>query len=126
MQTGKDVLHLYIYIDGEVDKSGNNVVSCLMNYFKEMRYLSRPTFGQLTIFSDNCPGKNKNKINIFYIICLVDTTIFYHITLFFIRGYAKNTADRLFNLLKDRNYKREIFIYFFEDTEEKTQFDVTS
>ena len=33
--TGKDVLYSSIYIEVEVNKFGNNVVSCLMNYFKE-------------------------------------------------------------------------------------------
>ena len=36
MSTGKDVLHFYIYREGEVKKGGNNVLSCLMNNSKGM------------------------------------------------------------------------------------------
>ena len=40
--------------------------------------------GELTIWFDNCGQKNNNKIIIWYILWLVNTGLFYHVTLLFL------------------------------------------
>ena len=59
MLTGKDVLHSYIYIEGEFNKVGNDLVLCLMDDFNDMGCLSGPNFGELIICADNCVGQKK-------------------------------------------------------------------
>ena len=57
MLTGNDVIHSYIYREEEGKKGRNNVVSCLINRFKEMEYFSVPTFGDPTISDHNSVGQ---------------------------------------------------------------------
>ena len=109
---GKDVLNSYIYWDVENNRCGNNVVSCLTNYLKDMRYSSGPKFWKLTIFFDNCVGQYKSKITIWYILCLLYIILFYHITLLFlIRGNPNNAAYHTFILFNGGYHKRYIFKY---------------
>ena len=66
MSNVKDVLHSFIYIKLEGDKFENNVVSCLINHFKDLGYFYSPTFGDITFFSDNFMVPNNNNITIWY------------------------------------------------------------
>ena len=69
MLTGKYFLHSYIYREVEGNKGVNIVVFCLINNFKEMGYFSGPTFGEITIFSDNCVKKTRTRLisDIYYV-----------------------------------------------------------
>ena len=62
--TEKYVIHSYICIDRLYEKVGNNLVSCMINHFKDMGYFSSLTFGDITICAGICTGKNKKKITI--------------------------------------------------------------
>ena len=57
-------------------------------------------------------GGIKNKINIWYILCLVETLVFSRVNLiFFIRGNKKNAVDFLFILFNNGGYHKRDLTY---------------
>ena len=103
----EDKLHAYVYREFEGKKGGNNVVSCLLENFKEWGFFANVQEGEITINADNCTGQNKNKTVIWFCNWLVETGIFPKVTLLFlVRGHTKNACDWLFNLLKGGYHKR--------------------
>ena len=52
--------------------------------FKDMGFFYGPTFGEITIFSDNCAVQNKNNMTSWYMIWISETELFYHATIFII------------------------------------------
>ena len=65
---------------------------------------------KLTIIMDNCSGQNKNKMVIRLAPYLTMKKHFEHVSiLFLVAGHTKNTANRLFNLLKKDYRSQNIF-----------------
>ena len=66
--------------------------------------------GRLTIVMDNCGGQNKNRMVLQLALYLVEQKYFSTVEfIFYIRGHTKNVCDRLFNLLKIRYHKSNIY-----------------
>jgi hypothetical protein len=66
---------------------------------------------QLSITMDNCNGQNKNKYVLCLALYLVELNYFKVVELIFcIRGHTKNACDRLFNQLKKRWHKQQVFM----------------
>ena len=62
--------------------------------------------------ADNCGGQNKNKVVIRFLMWLVEVKIFPVVQIFFlVKGHTKNSADRMFNLLKRGYHRRNIYTY---------------
>ena len=97
----KDHLHAYIYTEAEGGKGGNLVASLLMKYLLDRGLLDGRQRYKLTIILDNCTGQNKNKMVLRLAPYLKMKNHFEHVSiLFLVASHTKNTADRLFNLLK--------------------------
>jgi len=101
----------YGYHEGEGSKGGNNVASLLMQALKELGWLMEDRVGgRLTIVMDNCGGQNKNRMVLRLALYLVEQKYFSTVEfIFYIRGHTKNVCDRLFNLLKIRYHKSNIY-----------------
>ena len=71
----------------------------------------RHNYGELTYIAHNCEGQNKNKIVLGFLMWLAEVKLFPKVSICFLaRGYTKNSADRLFNLLKLDYHKKCIHI----------------
>ena len=113
-EDGYDRMNAYIvWREFEGDRGANNITSCLLMDLKRRGWLSRPNYGRLTYIADNCGGQNKNKIVIRFLMWwLVENRIFPVVQIFFlVKGHTKNSADRLFNLVKLRYHKVDTFTY---------------
>ena len=101
-------LDAYLYHEGEGRKGGNNVASLLIKYLVQRKWLREDSVGkELNLICDNCGGQNKNNMVIRLAPLLVELGYFKRVNfIFYVVGHTKNVADRLFNSLK-RRYRRE-------------------
>lgn len=68
------------------------------------------TAGHLVLVCDNCPGQNKNRMVIRFVVWLVETVKFKKVSLvFLIVGHTKNPCDRLFNALKSTYRRKNLY-----------------
>lgn len=103
-------INSYIWCEGDADRGGNNICSCLLKDFRSRGYFNQKQKGTLTIIADNCSGQNKNRHVIRFLMWMVEMEVFPKITLFFlIKGHTKNACDRMFNLLKMGYHCKDIF-----------------
>ena len=106
----KDHLHAYMYSEAEGGKGGNEVETLIMKYLFNKGYLDGITQLDLTIIMDNCSGQNKNNYVLRLPAYLTMKKYFERVQIvFLVAGHTKNTADRLFNLLKIDYRKENIF-----------------
>ena len=107
----KAKLRAYGYNEGDGAKGGNNVASLLMQALRDLGWLIADRCGgRLSIIVDNCSGQNKNKMVLRLALYLVEQGYFKNVEfIFYIRGHTKNVCDRLFNLLKIRYHKSDIY-----------------
>jgi hypothetical protein len=67
---------------------------------------------RLTISMDNCGGQNKNNHVLRLAAYLVEMKFFLEVEfVFYVRGHTKNACDRMFNQMKLRFHKQDIFTY---------------
>lgn len=103
-----DKSYFYIYPETAAGKSPNEVCSFLSHFIKN--YLGSEVT-ELRLFSDNCPGQNKNHCLIRFCAALVETGRFGKIDQIFpIRGHSFLPCDRDFAIIK-RKLKRYDRIY---------------
>lgn len=106
LQTGKS--HFYLYHEGQ-DKKGPNEICSLLN-----EYITKnipQNCKELHIFSDNCPGQNKNNTVVRFLMTLVATGRFEKIFQYFpVCGHSFLPCDRDFGVIK-RKLKRIDHIY---------------
>jgi hypothetical protein len=109
---GKERMDAFIWREFEGDRGANNIVSCLVKFFKMKIFFSAPNYDELTLIADNCGGQNKNRVMIRFITWLAEIRVFPKITLhFLVKGHTKNSADRCFNLLKHTYRNSNIYTY---------------
>jgi hypothetical protein len=98
----REHLYAHVYHEGTGKKGSNNVASLIMKTLKHMGILDETKIGgHLVIIFDNCVGQNKNNTVIKLVSYLTEMGYFNKVTfVFLIVGHTKNTADRMFNLLK--------------------------
>ena len=110
-----DHLYAHIYKEGTAKRGGNEVASLVMKTLEYLGWLNKEENGpgkELVLCFDNCPGQNKNKMVIRLAMYLVECNYFTSVTIcFLVRGHTKNTCDRLFNLLKAKYRKENVFTF---------------
>lgn len=88
----------YVYHEGVANKGANEVCSMILHYLDH--FLGKH-IQELYLFSDNCPGQNKNHTVIRFLLSLTDTKRFSKITHYFpIRGHSFLPNDRDFGVIK--------------------------
>jgi hypothetical protein len=106
-------LTCYVYKESTARKGSNNVTSLLMHYFFEKDWLMKNNAGKsLSLAMDNCGGQNKNN----NVLCLAPHLVEMGYSRsckfeFYIRGHTKKACDRLFNQMKIRFHKRDVYSY---------------
>lgn len=106
MKTDKS--YYYVYSENTAAKSPNEVCSFLMNFIEN--YVPEK-ITELRLFSDNCPGQNKNHCVVRFCMALVETGRFKKLEQFFpIRGHSFLPCDRDFGIIK-RNLRKHDRIY---------------
>ena len=109
-------LSAYVYSESEGGKGGNNVASLLLQYVRE--HFVESDLGpmlELNVIMDNCAGQNKNHMVIQMAAYISERKYFKRINpIFLVKGHTKNMCDRMFNTMKQRYHRRNI--YTLEDT----------
>ena len=98
--------HMFVWDETTANRGAAEIASCL---YKFVTTFVPSNIKKLYIFSDNCPGQNKNKIIILFYLFLVHKRFFeevYHI--FFQTGHTYMNADSHFatieNAVRRQNY----------------------
>jgi len=104
-------MRAYGYSEDQGGTGGNNVASLIMKGLADLGWIQQENPGKrLSIIMDNCGGQNKNKYVLRLALLLVELKFFLTVEIiFYIRGHTKNACDRLFNQLKKRWHKRQVF-----------------
>lgn len=90
----------YIYHEGLGNKGPNEVCSFVMDYINN--YIPE-SVKELRLYSDNCPGQNKNHTMVRMCMALAETGRFDKVEQFFpIRGHSFLPCDRDFGLIKKK------------------------
>ena len=104
----KDYFYAYMYLEAEGGRSGNEVVTLIMKYLSDKGYSDGTTQFNLFIIMDNCSNQNKNNYVLHLPTYLTMNKKFEKVQIIFlIAGHTKNTADRLFNLMR-LDYRKEM------------------
>lgn len=106
---------LYIYHEGIAAKGPNEVCSFLMDYIRNHISVEAK---ELRLFSDNCPGQNKNHCLIRMCMGLVESGRFSKIEQIFpVRGHSFLPCDRVFGTIKRKLRKHDRVYNVHEYTE---------
>ena len=109
----EDHLHTYMYLKVEGGKGGIKVAILIMTYLSDKGYLNGTTQLDLSIIMDNCCiffCKNKNNYVLRLLAYLTMNKYFERVQIvFLVANHTKNTAERLFNLLKIDYRKENVF-----------------
>lgn len=96
LNTGK--AYFYLYHEGIANKGPNEVCSFIMDYITN--YVD-PDVRELRLYSDNCPGQNKNHTMVRMCMALVDSSRFTKVQQFYpVRGHSFLPCDRDFGVIK--------------------------
>ena len=92
---------MYVWPESIAHRGSNEVASCLHNYFQNLSGIDT-----LFLFSDSCPGQNKNYTIIHYLYSLVKMGLFQRIQhIFPIRGHSFSPSDRDFAKTESKKKK---------------------
>ena len=106
--------HFYAYHEGQARKTPNEICTFLQDYI--FNHVS-PDVKELHIFSDGCPGQNRNHTVVRFLLALQATKRFKTIYHYFpIRGHSFLPCDRDFGTLKKLVRKHDR-VYIPEDYE---------
>lgn len=106
LKTGKSTF--YMYHEGIANKGANEVCSMLMHYMKNN---IGPNIKYLYLFSDGCPGQNKNNTMLRFMLALTDSKRFEKVYQYFpTRGHSFLPNDRDFGVIK-KNVRKHDRIY---------------
>lgn len=122
--------HFYTYHEGQAHKGPDEVCSFVLHYITN--YIP-PEIRELHIFSDGCPGQNRNHTMVRFLITLAYSKRFTKIYHYFpVRGHSFLPCDRDFGTVK-RLIRKADRIYLPEEYEEmivaartKTKFTLSS
>lgn len=90
----------YVFHEGMANKGANEVCSMLLHY---MDNFLTDQIKELILFSDNCPGQNKNHTVIRFLLSLTDTGRFSKIKHCFpVRGHSFLPNDQDFGVMKKK------------------------
>jgi hypothetical protein len=87
------------------------VASLLLKGLHDLGWIHDGTTSkQLSIILDNCGGQNKNNYVLCLALWLMERSYSHKVDfIFYIRGHTKNACDMLFNQLKKRYHRQQIF-----------------
>lgn len=92
---------MYVYTEDIAKKGQNEVTSMLFDYFARVLDITSPN---LVIFSDGCPGQNKNYVMVHFLYILVHCLkLFESVTYIFpMRGHSFLPNDQDFSIISKR------------------------
>jgi hypothetical protein len=104
-------LRCYAYREFTAWKGSNNVASLIMQYLYDKFWLRKGSPGKkLTIAMDNCSGQNKNNVVLRLALYLVQMKYFRTVEfVFYIHSHTNNACDCMFNQMKLKYHKQDIF-----------------
>lgn len=99
----------YVFHEGVANKGSNEICSMLLHYID---HFLEENIQELFLFSDNCPGQNKNHTVIRFLMALTDTQRFRKIKHYFpVRGHSFLPNDQDFGVAKRKIKKHDrIFV----------------
>ncbi|CAH1380009.1 unnamed protein product, partial [Tenebrio molitor] len=94
---------MYTYHEGQAKKGANEVTSMLLHYLNNRALPSR----NIVLFSDGCPGQNKNNVMLHFLYMLVHCLkIFDTVNYIFpMRGHSYLPNDQDFSLIEKKKRK---------------------
>eukprot|EP00956_Cyclotella_meneghiniana_P014584 scaffold21901_cov59-Cyclotella_meneghiniana.AAC.1 len=106
-----DHMHAHVYHEGVGKKGANNVCSLIVKTLRLKNLLrENESGGELNVVFDNCSGQNKNNAVLKLMVWLTEMGYFKQVNfVFLVVGHTKNAADRIFNLLKLKYRKCNIY-----------------
>ena len=104
-------MHCHVYHEGVAKKGANNVASLIVKTLRQLNLLRDNSMGkELNIIFDNCSGQNKNNTVLKLAAWIKQMGYFDAVNfVFLIVGHTKNAADHLFNSLKHKYRKQNIY-----------------
>lgn len=122
--------HFYTYHEGQALKGPNEVCTFLKDYVENK---IPPEITELFVFSDGCPGQNRNNTVVRFFLALAATKRFKIIHQYFpLRGHSFLPCDRDFGSVKrlirrsDRIYLPEEYQQMIKESRKKLPFTVNS
>jgi hypothetical protein len=106
-------LHCHVYHEGDGKKGANNVASLIIKTLRQLNLLREDSVGgELSIVFNNCSGENKNNTVLRLAAWLMAIGYFKEVNFIFpVVGHTKNAADCLFNTLKNKYHKQNLFTF---------------
>ncbi len=106
-------LHCHLYHVGVGKKGANNVASLIVKTLGQLNLLRKDSVGgELNVTFNNCLGQNKNNIVLRLAAWLMAMGYFKEVNfIFLVVGHTKNAADHLFNSLKNKYRKQNLFTF---------------
>lgn len=109
-------IHLCTWLECKSARGSNEIVSALFNFLDGMteeRRFKRKKYPTLSLFSDSCPGQNKNYTMILALLMYVNSPACkfkkIHFT-FPVRGHSYMTPDRVFGRIEKEFRKHETIL----------------
>lgn len=120
--------HMFLWTENQAKRGADEVASVLFKFLKD-----KEDVDHLIVFTDNCPGQNKNWLLMAFWLQLVKekrfTTITHH---FLVTGHTHLPSDRDFALIEKRHRKYAPEVYspegwhkIIKDANSKNPFKVT-
>ncbi|CAG9771393.1 unnamed protein product [Ceutorhynchus assimilis] len=115
--TKNDVV-CYIWHEGEANRGANEIGSCVWHYLnglKKKALIEENKMVDVTFYTDNCSGQNKNKF--LYALYLSAVSVLPHINSimhkYLIRGHTQNDAENVHSVIEKQisRYKKAAAIY---------------
>ena len=101
MKTGRG--YMYVWDETTARRGAIEICSCI---YKFVTTVVPPTVKKLVIFSDNCPGQNKNFFIVLFYLFLIHSRHFEEIVHIFLRvGHTYNRSDQDFSLIEKQQKK---------------------
>lgn len=102
-----DEAYCCLWHEGQAGRGSAEIASCLLKLINE-GYINHK---KLIIWSDNCPGQNKNRTMLFLMIWLVCVGIFSEVQhKFLLKGHTFLACDRDFGHIEKRKRKSQVLI----------------
>ena len=115
VDVAEDRLYAYLYDESSAKKGANNVASILLYHvltFVINNFEYGEKIHELNVIMDNCGGQNKNGTVLKMAAYLVERGWFNKVNLIFlVKGHTKNDCDRMFNLLKIKWHKSNVYTF---------------
>ena len=109
-----DRLYAHVYTKDVAGKGGNCVASMMMSHIeKQLAPINSEDTGplkEINLVMDNCGGQNKNRhvLRLLNVIVLRKLAVRVN-AIFLVKGHTKNPCDRMFNILKLKTKKANLY-----------------